>query len=335
MTVTDSSLSFPPRLHLARLPTPLQALDRLSEALGGPRIWIKRDDLTGSLLSGNKVRKLEFVVAQALAEGCNHLLTCGGEQSNHCRATAVVAAQLGLKATLLLRRDGRGEVDGNLLIDHLAGAAIELYESSRFRRELPSLLQQRAEKIAKQGDKPFIIPTGASDEIGVWGYLAACEELRADFQQHRIAPDTIVLATGSGGTQAGLTLGAQLYQLPSQVLGMAVCDSERWFVNKVTRDLESWRHRYQGGDDLPPLNILVNDNYIGPGYAKATQPVFDTIRTLASLEGIFLDPVYTGKAFYGLMEEIKKGHFAGQSDVVFIHTGGIFGIFPQREQIIS
>lgn len=325
------AFTFPQRLSLARSPTPLQPLDRLSQHLGGPRIWIKRDDLTGSPLSGNKVRKLEFVVAQAGAECCDTLITCGGLQSNHCRATALVGAQLGMAVHLILRGEQPTDIDGNLLLDYLCGAQVSCYRPTEYRQRLPELFEYWSQQYRGQGRSPFCIPTGASDEIGVWGYIAACEELAQDFVQHGIRPNFVITATGSGGTQAGLTVGCHLFNLPCTVIGMAVCDDEQYFLDKVLHDLNAWQRRYNIECDLQTLPIEVNADYIGPGYAQATTAVFSTIKTVATLEGIVLDPVYTGKAMHGLLEEIRNGTFAGESDIVFIHTGGVFGLFPQRE----
>lgn len=329
------SITLPPRLSLASRPTPLQPLDRVSADLGGPRIWIKRDDLTGSLLSGNKVRKLEFVVAQALEENCDTLITCGGVQSNHCRATAVVAAQLGLKACLILREDHAPLLDGNLLLDHLVGARVQTVSKENYQKNLDGLFEAWRNHYAARGNKAFVIPTGASDEIGVWGYIAACEELRDDFGRHGIQPRTVVVATGSGGTQAGLTAGCELYGLGARVLGVAVCDSATYFDRKVRQDLEQWQSRYGLACDLDGLTITTNADYIGPGYGIATPEVYETIRYLGQREGIVLDPVYTGKAFHGLLEMIRAGHFSGERDIVFVHTGGIFGLFPHREHFRS
>lgn len=328
-------IAYPPRLSLARLPTPLEPLDRLSESLNGPRIWVKRDDLTGSHLSGNKIRKLEFVIARAKEEGCDTLITCGGLQSNHCRATALLGAQLGLKVHLLLRGEASGVPDGNLLLDYLAGAEVTCYPARGYSARLPALAQHWQEHYQAQGRKAFFIPIGASDATGTWGYVACCEELRRDFQAHNINPAYIVCASGSGGTQAGLTLGCALYDLPSQVLGFAVCDDEAYFQAKVREDLQAWKRRYAPKQSLPLESIVVNDNYIGPGYAKATPEVFDTIKWVASTEGLVLDPVYSGKAFHGMVEEIRQGRFKGVEDIVFVHTGGIYGLFPQREEMFS
>jgi len=178
-----------------------------------------------------------------------------------------------------------------------------------------------------------VIPIGASDEIGLWGYVAATGELLADFAQAGIRPRHIVCATGSGGTQGGLTLGTTLLCPELQVWGINVCDDAAYFHHKISADVAAWHARYRAVEVLPPLAINTIEGYMEPGYARATAEVFETIRLLAQLEGIVLDPVYTGKAFYGMCEEIRRGRFSGSDDIVFIHTGGIFGLFPQRDQL--
>lgn len=323
----------PDKLNLAQLPTPLQFLPRLSTELAGPRIWVKRDDLTGCAVSGNKVRKLEFVLARAIAEGADTLLTSGGLQSNHCRATAVLGAQLGLKVHLILR----GELperppDGNLLLDSLVGAEISCYPQKQY-QHLPELIDHWLDFYRSRGRKPYVIPTGASDGIGIWGYLHSVSELACQFRELEIKPDAIVCATGSGGTQAGLTLGCHLSQLDIPVVGFAVCDDAAYFHNKIREDISDWTRRYGTSVDMTQVAIQVNDRYIGPGYGRARAEVFSTIRHMASLEGLILDPVYTGKAFYGLVEEIKAGVFQDASDIVYIHTGGLFGLYAQRDEL--
>jgi D-cysteine desulfhydrase len=323
--------TLPPRLSLARTPTPLQLLERLSAEVGGPRIWVKRDDLTGSVLSGNKVRKLEFSLAQALSEGCDTIITCGGLQSNHCRATALLCAQLGLHCQLILRGTMQAPYDGNLLLDYLAGAEIAAHPEKFYNGNLDRLLDEAAAQQRARGRRPFIIPTGASDGIGLWGYVAACAELRADFAQHGIAPRHIVCATGSGGTQGGLNAGVALESIDATVWGVAVCDGEDYFQNKVRSDLREWQQRYAVPVDVDQLPIRVIDGYVGPGYAQADNEVFATIKRLARSEGLVLDPVYTGKAFQALLSELPSGRFGDSGDIVFIHTGGMFGLFPQRQ----
>jgi len=323
-------LEYPRRIELARRPTPLQFLERASREWGaGHRLWVKRDDLTGCALSGNKVRKLEFITARAIDEGYDTLITCGGVQSNHCRATAIAGARLGLSVHLLLRGEEPPEKEGNLLLDHLAGAAVNCYPPRQYVREIDQLFQQWQDHYAGQGRRALAIPTGGSDGVGVWGYIAACEELAADFSSHGIERAHVVTATGSGGTQAGLTLGAALHRLPATVWGVNVCDDERYFLDKVAHDAADWRARYPGVPAVEP-DTRVIDGYVGQGYGIASERVFQRIAELARLEGIVLDPVYTGKAFDGMLSEIGKGRFEGCRDIVFVHTGGIFGLFPQR-----
>jgi D-cysteine desulfhydrase len=325
------ALSYPRRVELARAPTPLQYLERASKAWGrGKRLWVKRDDLTGCVLSGNKVRKLEFILAHARDEGCDTLITCGGLQSNHCRATAFAGAQLGLAVHLILRGTSPGEADGNYFLDHLAGATVDCHVPRQYVEELPALFSAAQAHYAAQGRKALAIPTGGSDGIGVWGYIAGAEELGRDLAAADIERAHVVTATGSGGTQAGLTLGAALHGLPVTVWGVNVCDDEQYFLDKVAADAHDWRRRYPG---VPAVEVSprVLDGYVGEGYARAGAEIFSLIRDLARLEGLVLDPVYTGKAFYGLLQELAAGRFDDCDDIVFIHTGGIFGLMAQRQ----
>ncbi|WP_295799933.1 D-cysteine desulfhydrase family protein [uncultured Microbulbifer sp.] len=332
------NIEYPERVSLAQLPTPLQPLDRITERYskpyGGPRLWVKRDDLTESAMSGNKLRKLEFIIAEARATGCDTLITCGGEQSNHARATALAAAKAGLHAHLVLRgaatASNNAEVDGNLLVDHLAGASVSIYPLKQYINELPELFASWSAYYEERGHKALAVPTGGSDGLGIWGYIRAAEELMQDCAAAQIAPEHVICATGSGGTQAGLTLGAHLLGANTQITGYAVCDDRAYFVDKVSKDVADWKERY--GKNIAPelLRIAVNDQYIGPGYGVADKAVYETIALAAQLEGILLDPVYTGKAFHGLLEEIKLGAYGGCRDIVFVHTGGQFGLFPHR-----
>lgn len=327
-------IDFPPRLDLARLPTPLTRLDRLSAEFPGVDIWVKHDEMTGTEVSGNKVRKLEFIFAEALAQDCDTVITCGGVQSNHCRATAVLAARLGLKAHLLLRGERPAELSGNLLLDHLSGAEIsyisqaDWHTHGDYGRELQREYERR-------GRRALFIPIGGSDAIGLWGYIAACEELRADFERNGIEPDAIVAATGSGGTQGGLLVGRELFGLSARVLAFNVCDDAAWFDNKVRRDVTNWNERYEMGFDVDNLTVNTIEGYMGPGYGVAGPEVYRTIAGAARQEGVFLDPVYTGKAFNGMLSELRKGAggcLSGAGAVVFVHTGGLFGVFPHHRQ---
>ncbi|MEX2132394.1 MAG: D-cysteine desulfhydrase family protein, partial [Pseudohongiellaceae bacterium] len=331
-------IKWPPRIRLAQLPTPLTRLERFSRRLDGVNLWVKRDELTGMEVSGNKIRKLEFCIAQALQEGCDTLITCGGEQSNHCRATAILGARLGLKVHLILRGNRQPEVpDGNLLLDYLAGAEVTYVPLAEWPGH-PQVATDLQTHYAANGSEAFYIPVGASDEIGLWGYVAAAKELKEDFQREGIEPEYIVTATGSGGTQAGLIAGSALFGMSSRVVAFNVCDDAAWFEEKIRHDHQLWRQRYQMDLDIEHLTITTVEGYVGPGYGKAGPGIFASIAELAACEGLFLDPVYTGKAFHGMVAELEKAAngspsaLAGAKNVVFIHTGGLFGVFPQKQQ---
>ncbi len=228
-----------------------------------------------------------------------------------------------------MRGDEPKELEGNLLLDHLAGATVSCYPKRQYVTEIQDLFQHWQQHYAGMGRKALLVPTGGSDGIGAWGYIAACEELVADFADCGIAQAHIVTATGSGGTQCGLTLGTALHDLPATVWGVNVCDDEPYFLAKVAADAADWQARYPGVPAVD-LRVRVIDGYVGQGYGIASQDVFELIAELAALEGVVLDPVYTGKAFAGMITEIAAGRFADSRDIVFIHTGGIFGVFPQR-----
>jgi D-cysteine desulfhydrase len=326
-------MQYPPRIPLARLPTPLQPLLRLSASLStGHRLWVKRDDLTDVAVSGNKLRKLEFVIAAAGEQGCDTLITCGGVQSNHCRATALVGAQQGFGVHLILRGEAPAEIDGNLLLDHLAGAVISHYPRHQYAAELDELFITWQNHYRNQGHTAYCIPTGASNGIGIWGYVRAVEELAVDMADAGIESAHCVCATGSGGTQAGLTLGAVVHDVPLTVWGVNVCDDEDWFVEKVAADIADCRRRYPGRTGEGDIPARVIDGYVGPGYGRAEPEVFGTISRVAREEALILDPVYTGKAFHGMLREIEAGRFGDSGDIIFVHTGGIFGLFPQRHE---
>ncbi|MAT51721.1 MAG: D-cysteine desulfhydrase [Porticoccaceae bacterium] len=334
-TIDASEIQFPARLSLSQTPTPFYCLEQLSANLDGPRIWVKRDDLTECAASGNKIRKLEFVLARAREAGCNVIITSGGLQSNHCRATALLCARLGLRVHLLLRDEGDDSAvpDGNLMLDYLAGAEVSIYPRQQFLREQADLVDHWRQHYENEGLKPWVIPVGASDGHGVWGYVRCAQELAADFDRAGIAPRRVFHATGSGGTQAGLTVGTAAYCPGVTVTGFAVCDDERYFLDKVRSDLRHWKSLYSLSVDVESLTISVNDRYVGPGYGVANDDVYATIRYVAAMEGLILDPVYSGKAFHGLLEEILAGRWEGEDDIVFVHTGGIFGLMAQRPEL--
>lgn len=278
------------------------------------------------------MRKLEFLAAQALNTGCTVLVTAGALQSNHCRATAGVAAQLGLKCELILRGEEQ-ELSGNYLLSKMLNAEITYVSRRTTGDEMSVHLADAEQRWLENGEKALTIPIGGSDATGIWGYILAVEELMADMDHHGLSHTAIVHATGSGGTQAGLNAGVLLHGVSSDVISYAVCDDEVYFNAKAQEDWENLR-AYR--PELPPVPIktLTNDHYIGPGYGRAGDEIFDTLTELARLEGITLDPVYTGKAFHGLITDLSRNTFASEaSDIIFMHTGGVFGIFPHASAV--
>ncbi len=278
------------------------------------------------------MRKLEFLAAQALNTGCTVLVTAGALQSNHCRATAGVAAQLGLKCELILRGEEQ-ELSGNYLLSKMLNAEITYVSRRTTGDEMSVHLADAEQRWLEKGEKALTIPIGGSDAMGIWGYILAVEELMADMDHHGLSHTAIVHATGSGGTQAGLNAGVLLHGVSSDVISYAVCDDEVYFNAK---DQEDWENLRAYRPELPPVPIktLTNDHYIGPGYGRAGDEIFDTLTELARLEGITLDPVYTGKAFHGLITDLSRNTFASEaSDIIFMHTGGVFGIFPHASAV--
>jgi D-cysteine desulfhydrase len=321
---------FPPRILLANLPTPIQKLERLSEQWGGAEIFVKRDDLTGIALSGNKIRKLEFVIAEARNQGADLLITCGGIQSNHARATAVAAAILGMKSYLVLRGQEQNEADGNLLLDFLVGAKVKYITPEDYSTRVDEIMAKLAEQLKKDGHHPYVIPEGASNELGAMGYLAATEEIVMQLQKLELAIDYLVCADGSGGTHAGLLLGQRFYNQNYQVVGVNVCDDEAYFVDKISRISERAIDRFNLIVDFKKEDIKVIDGYVGEGYALNRQEEINFIKQVALTEGLILDPVYTGKALFGIRDQILKDRFKKGDKILFIHTGGLFGLFPKR-----
>jgi D-cysteine desulfhydrase len=334
MKVPSPPIPYPPRVDLARLPTPVTALERLGQKLG-VELFVKRDDLTGAALSGNKVRKLEFVMADALAKDADWVLTCGGAQSNHARATAVAAAMLGLRCRLLLRTPDPAHPpapEGNLLLDRMAAAQIVWItpEQYRLRNEI---FEREAATLKSQGAKPYIIPEGASDALGAWGYIRAAEELAADLGRlpGGVQKSTTILhATGSGGTAAGLILGARLLGLRARIATVNVCDDRQYFLRVIGEICEQAIADYRLSVDFDrQRDIDIIDGYVGRGYALSRPEELALLCEVARTEGIFLDPVYTGKAFFGMVRELKRSAGCFGERIIFIHTGGIFGLFPK------
>jgi D-cysteine desulfhydrase len=319
---------YPPSLHLANTPTPIQKLERLSAAWGGPEIFIKRDDLTGCVLSGNKIRKLEFSVAEALERGADTLITCGGIQSNHARATAFVAAMRGMKCLLLLRGSADAAPEGNVLLDRLAGADIRFITPEAY-QEVDAVMAGVARELEGKGRKPYIIPEGASNEIGYFGYIRASEELGGQLQQLNVDMDFVVTAVGSGGTLGGLELGRKIFGTRPKPVGINVCDTAEHFRKRIGKVLQNMILQNHWPFEIGGEDLSIIDGYVGEGYALSRREELELIAEAARLEGIVMDPVYTGKALFGLRDQIQKGRFTRSHKVLFVHTGGVFGLFAQ------
>lgn len=323
-------IQIPKRILLANLPTKIEKLERLSESLGGPNIYIKRDDQTGSEVSGNKVRKLEFSVMEALDHGCDYLITCGGIQSNHCRAVAAVAAKLGIKSCLLLRGREDIEPDGNLFLDRVLGADVHFISPEDYKYHRMEIMEELKKELQSKGFNPYIIPEGASNGIGTFGYFNAMEEILTQEKELGIHFDGIVTAVGSGGTYSGLFLAAKILNYHGKIYGFNVCDDKEYFQNRICEILLDSFSYLNENILFSKDEINIIDGYVGRGYALSSPEELEFIQYIAKLEGIILDPVYTGKAMYGLAEKIKEGRFKDCENLLFIHTGGLFGLFPQK-----
>jgi len=317
-----------PRVPVAHLPTPLERLSRLSAAPGSPELWVKRDDQTGLATGGNKTRKLEFLVAEALAQGADTLVTCGAAQSNHARQTAAAAARFGLACTLVLRGDPPAQVEGNLLLDRLLGADVVWSGAV-------SPLERQAEVVAElvaRGRRPYAVPYGGSNSLGACGYVAAMEELLAQASQMGLSFDAIVLASSSGGTQAGLVVAARARGYAGRIVGISV-DPPGDVLRQTLADLATaTAERLRLPLTFSAGDFAVEDGYRGAGYAVVGDLEREAIRTAARSEGLLLDPVYTGRAFGGLLDLIRRGTFAAGERVLFWHTGGIPALFPRALQ---
>ncbi len=280
-------------------------------------------------MTGNKVRKLEYLIADADSLGADTLITCGGIQSNHCRATSLAAARLGYKCILLLRGDRPDDLDGNLLLDRLAGADLRFVSKQEYTARLPELMQNLAGEVTAGGGTPYLIAEGGSDPVGAQGYVEALKELKSQCDEVGLSPRRIVIATGSGGTHAGLYAGKELLKWDVEIVSAAICYTREETARRISAIVSGMNER--SGYNIPAetSRIKVLDGYIGPGYAKAHEPVFETIVEVASAEGVLVDPVYTGKASWCVKSETQAGRFDGTT--VFCHTGGVFGLFPFKE----
>lgn len=315
------------RERLALAPTPLHPLDRLRDALGGagkiPRLLLKRDDLNGVALGGNKLRKLEFLLGDALEQGCDTLLTAGAAQSNHCRQTAAVGVMYGLETHLCLRGPEPEKHTGNLILDDWLGATLHFAEPGQ---DVSVFMAGVAEEARGRGRKPYVIPIGGSNAVGATGYVAAAAELAAQAPE----ADYVVVATGSGGTQAGLEVGVRAPGVKTRVIGVGVAepDTVSWNVD-VANLANATAERLGLNIHLTPDDIECPMDWLGPKYAAPTPECDAAIRLLARTEGVFLDPVYSGKAFAALLDWCRRGRFRPEETVVFWHTGGAPALFAE------
>lgn len=319
------------RVSLGHLPTPLHALPRLSEKLGGPKVFVKRDDQTGLATGGNKTRKLEFLVADALDRHADTLITAGAPQSNHARQTAAAAARVGMKCVLVLRGKPSSDRQGNLLLDELLGAEIRWAE----REAVSSTMSETANELSVEGHSPYLIPYGGSNPIGATGYVAAMEELMEQAKQTNLRFDRIVFASSSGGTQAGLVVGAKATGYTGQVLGISVDEKREDLQAKVAQLANATAVHLKLDAHFAPDDIPVNADYLGAGYAIMGEPEREAIRLAAEMEGLLLDPVYTGRAFAGMMDLIRKGSIRRDETVLFWHTGGTPALFAYADKLVK
>jgi D-cysteine desulfhydrase len=312
-----------PRFLFAHLPTPVEELPRVREALGGPRLLIKRDDQTGLAFGGNKTRKLEFLVAEARQQGAKTLITGGALQSNHCRQTAAAAARFGFNCILVLTGDKPQQASGNLRLDQLFEAEIE-YVADRNDRD--RILQETFDRATKEGKKPYLVPYGGSNATGALGYAFAMKEVI----EQNVAADWIVFATSSGGTHAGLLLGQRIFGFSGRILGISVDEPEEWLKNEVSQLASATSEKLGDRIEFTPADVLVNADYCDAGYGVVTEREREAIRLFANSEGLLLDPVYTGRAAAGMIDLIRKGFFKRDETVLFLHTGGLPALFADQ-----
>jgi len=324
-----------PRRPLAHLPTPLEELPRLTAALEGPRLLVKRDDCTGLGLGGNKTRKLEFLMAEALEHNADTVITTGGVQSNHVRQTAAAAARLGLACELVLTRvvpwgGPDYETSGNIQLDRLFGARIHLHDGDTNRT---AAMEALGESLRRAGRTPYLIPTGGSNVTGALGYAAAAQELAAQAAERGVKIAAVVHACSSGGTQAGLTAGFAALDPSVKVIGIDVDAHPEAVAAEVRRLAGDLWTRLGLPGDFPAERVALEAGYAGEAYGLPTEAMKAAVTRTAALEGLLLDPVYSGKAMAGLIGLVEAGAFTADDTVVFLHTGGTPALFPYREAL--
>ena len=312
-----------PRLHFAHLPTPIEELPRLTEHLNGPKILVKRDDQTGLAFGGNKTRKLEFLVAEALEQGATTLITGGALQSNHCRQTAAAAARFGLDCILVLNGEMPDQSSANLLLDQLFGAEIVTIKDRSLRDQI---LQQTYDKANADGRKPYLVAYGGSNPTGALGYAFAMKE----FMEQNAHADWIVFGTSSGGTHAGLVLGQRVFEYRGKVLGISIDEPEEWLKRRVSSLASDASEKIGERIEFTGDDVLANEEYCKAGYGVLTDVEREAVKLFAKTEGLLLDPVYTGRAAAGMLDLIRKGFFKKNETILFWHTGGQPALFAEK-----
>ena len=312
-----------PRVHFAHLPTRVEELPRLTAHLNGPRLLVKRDDQTGLAFGGNKTRKLEFLIAEALDQGAKTLITGGALQSNHCRQTAAAAARFGLDCILVLNGQMPDQPSANLLLDQMFGAELVTIADRALRDQT---LQQTYDKAIADGRKPYLVTYGGSSPTGALGYAYAMKEL----MKQDVTADWIVFGTSSGGTHAGLVLGQRVFGYAGKVLGISIDEPEDWLKTRVSALASDASEKMGERINFTREDVLANEEYCRAGYGVLTDAEREAVKLFAKYEGLLLDPVYTGRAAAGMIDLIRKGFFKKDETVLFWHTGGQPALFAEK-----
>jgi D-cysteine desulfhydrase family pyridoxal phosphate-dependent enzyme len=312
-----------PRLHFAHLPTRIEELPLLTQYLGGPKILVKRDDQTGLAFGGNKTRKLEFLVAEALEQGAKTLITGGALQSNHCRQTAAAAARFGLDCILVLNGEMPNQPSANLLLDQMFGAELVTIADRALRDQT---LQETYNKAITEGRRPYLVTYGGSSPTGALGYAYAMKE----FMEQNIHADWIVFGTSSGGTHGGLVLGQRVFGFKGKVLGISIDEPEDWLKTRVSTLASDASEKIGERINFTRDDVLANEEYCKAGYGVLTDAEREAVKLFAKQEGLLLDPVYTGRAAAGMIDLIRKGFFNKGETILFWHTGGQPALFAEK-----